>query len=147
VLTERFRFYQRLLARDQDEAVEVVDSYVRENPAESACDGIFIPALVLAKRDRALGELSEEHLLWMHRAIREAFEQDVALREDRPQALVGDAEPRTAVLGYAADDEADELALEMLSGVLQERGVGVKALTAKAMVSDVAAMVEHDAPA
>lgn len=52
VLEPKARFYQRLLATDQQEAGEVLDEYLKENPLVDACDTILIPALGLAEQDR-----------------------------------------------------------------------------------------------
>jgi hypothetical protein len=51
-LAPHARYYQRLLARDRDEAKEVVQKYVQEHGLEKVYDDVLLPALVLARRDR-----------------------------------------------------------------------------------------------
>ena len=55
-----FTYYQRLLARDQDEATDVVNAYLRAHRPETVYDAVLVPALVLAKHDRNSGELSPD---------------------------------------------------------------------------------------
>ena len=45
-------YYQRLLARDQDEAERLVLEQAKDSPPEAVFDGLLVPALSLAKRDR-----------------------------------------------------------------------------------------------
>src|SRR5207253_6980043 len=55
-------YYQRLLARDQDEAVDLVEQYALAHHSERTFDDILIPALSLARRNRQLGQLSRDDL-------------------------------------------------------------------------------------
>ena len=66
VLEPKARFYQRLLAMDQEEAGTVLDKYLKENQLVDACDTILIPALGLAEQDRHRGNLDEngEKFVW-----------------------------------------------------------------------------------
>ena len=48
-------YYQRLLARDQEEATEVVEDYVKAHSLEKVYDEVLIPALLLAWQDRQQG--------------------------------------------------------------------------------------------
>jgi predicted PurR-regulated permease PerM len=53
-------YYQRLLAMDQAEASEIVEEYLKTQPQEQLFDGVLVPALNYARRDRELGRLTEE---------------------------------------------------------------------------------------
>src|SRR5205814_1067858 len=46
------RYYQRLLAGDQEEAAELVEQYLKEMPLERMYETVLIPGLGLAHRDR-----------------------------------------------------------------------------------------------
>src|SRR4030095_1221222 len=59
VIEAKSRYYQRLLARDQDEAVDVVEAYIIADGRESVYDAVLLPALYYAKQDRDRGLLSE----------------------------------------------------------------------------------------
>ena len=51
-------YYQRLLARDQEEATEVVEDYVKAHTLDTVADEVLIPALLLAWQDRKQGILT-----------------------------------------------------------------------------------------
>ena len=54
-------YYQRLLARDQEEATEFVEEYVKAHTLEKVYDDVLIPALLLAWQDRQQGLLTGEN--------------------------------------------------------------------------------------
>ena len=51
-------YYQRLLAQDQDEALDVVEDYGKAHTLEEVYDAVMIPALLLAWQDRTQGLLT-----------------------------------------------------------------------------------------
>src|SRR5205085_11300928 len=51
--------FQRLAAGDQDEASDIVLSYVKSHPPERVYDDLLLPALVHVRTALAQGELSE----------------------------------------------------------------------------------------
>jgi predicted PurR-regulated permease PerM len=57
VLAPEARFYQRLVALDQEEATELAEKYAEEKGAQALLADVVIPALSLAERDRHHGEL------------------------------------------------------------------------------------------
>ena len=111
--------YQRLLARDQDEAADIVFAYAEANPREQIYDDLLIPVLAAMKRDRQRDELTEEDEKFILQSIREIME---GLEAENPVAAPADsavgegAEPQriVVIMGCPARDEADRLALEML---------------------------------
>ena len=52
VLSPEARFYQRLVARDQDEAISLAGEYAAEHGQEALFDELLIPALALIDTDR-----------------------------------------------------------------------------------------------
>ena len=56
-LAPELKFYQRLLARDPDEATELAEEYLEDEPLEKLYDSVIIPALGLAEQDRLRGSL------------------------------------------------------------------------------------------
>ena len=113
VIEAKARYYQRLLARDQDEAVDIVEAYVDTDGRESVYDTMLLPALYYAKQDRDRGLLSEGDAQFVAQATREILD---VLAHDVPRDLRG--RPRRYPLpdpGMPARDEADALALEMVA--------------------------------
>ena len=70
-LEPRVAFYQRLAARDQDEAADVALTAAKDMPAEAVYDAVIVPGLCLAKRDHATGELPDDGFQFALRAARE----------------------------------------------------------------------------
>jgi len=120
-----FTYYQRLLARDQDEATDVVNAFLRAYPPETVYDEVLLPALVLAKHDRNSGELSpddESFIYQVTRAILDDLEFAPPIPggsvEATPQASAEPPGQKILVLACPACDEADELALKMFRRLL-----------------------------
>ncbi|HEX7423435.1 MAG TPA: AI-2E family transporter, partial [Terriglobales bacterium] len=59
-LVEEAKFYQRLLAMDDQEARTVIDRYLNEHSLLELCDSVLIPALTLAEHDRHKGALDQD---------------------------------------------------------------------------------------
>ena len=123
-LAPEYGFYQRLVARDQSEAAELIDAYIKTEPAASVYDALLLPALGHAERDRLEHRLSSEEEAAVIEATRElisdAAETIHRHAESEPPAaaadplVLGPREP-LRVLGYAVTGPADEVALAMLS--------------------------------
>ena len=115
-------YYQRLLARDQDEATQLVLTQAKTFPPEQVYDRLLVPALNYVKQDRARDDLTEADEQFVLRATREIVED---LGERQTAAAVPAAEGSKApasckirILGCPGHDEADALALEMLRQLL-----------------------------
>jgi predicted PurR-regulated permease PerM len=137
VLDEPTRYYQRLLARDQDEATELVEEYLEKHEPATAYDGLLLPALVEAKRDHERGELPLEDQQFVLEVTRSLLE-DLAARHEDAEAAAR-AEERAPVFGCPARDQADELALEMLRQLLAPAGYRLEVLSAQALSAEAVA--------
>ena len=125
-LAPEYGYYQRLLARDQDEAAELIERHIRTEAPHSVFDALLLPALNYAERDRMEGRLSPGEEANVVEATGEltsdaaelmrALNPTVALDADTP--LLAPREP-LRVLGYATKGIADQLALRMLSHLLE----------------------------
>lgn len=74
-LTPYLRYYQRLLARDEDEANVLANRKLAELGVASVMDHLLIPALVLATQHRAQNEITEEDFEFILEATSEIVEQ------------------------------------------------------------------------
>jgi predicted PurR-regulated permease PerM len=54
------RYYQRLLALDENESGKLVEEYLEKMSLEDVYDTVVIPALVLAEEDRRQGQLDDQ---------------------------------------------------------------------------------------
>jgi predicted PurR-regulated permease PerM len=76
VLSPHVRFYQRLVARDEEEATEVANAYLAEKHSlEAAYDELLVPALALSEHDHHHGDLDDEHLAFVRKATRDIVEE------------------------------------------------------------------------
>jgi predicted PurR-regulated permease PerM len=130
-LAPEYNYYQRLLARDQSEAADLVERYIKQNPPPSVYDALLLPALNYAERDRLEGRLSEADEATVSDATRELIDDAAGLiRELAPQPSASPVPeegtelrgPRVPlrVLGYAANGTPDELALVMLAHLVDD---------------------------
>ena len=67
-------YYQRLLARDIDEASDVVKNYLKDHLEEGIYDDLFIPALHWAKRDSVREKLDPDDQRFIVQTTREIIE-------------------------------------------------------------------------
>ena len=138
-------FYQRLLARDEDEAAEIAEQHAEEFPLETTCDELLLPTLSLVQRDRAQGQISEEDEAFVLDAVEEILDE---LVEQRPEGERAPAEseretPRKAVvIGFPARDRADELALQMLGAAFCAE-CDLEILSSDALISENISRVEE----
>ena len=89
-------YYQRLLARDQGEAADLIDRHIKTEPPRSVYDVLLLPALNYAERDRLEERLSQEEELIVIEATRELL-SDAADSIRRAQPTPGaDAPPRSS---------------------------------------------------
>jgi predicted PurR-regulated permease PerM len=126
VLAPEHGYYQRLLARDQSEAADLIDRHIKAGLPESVYDTLMLPALSYAERDRIEGRLSSEEEAAVIDATRELISDaaegigrhaDASPAESAGPSLSRRPEP-LAVLGYAVNGVADEVALSMLARLL-----------------------------
>jgi predicted PurR-regulated permease PerM len=143
VLSPRVAFYQRLAARDQDEAAEIVEKELATRPAERVFDDVFVPVLATARRDAADGRLSGDDLQFVTRAVREVSEE---VYEPEPtDAPATDAPVRVMVL--PAKDAVDHAAAELFGRLLDPKVWEVEVASASALTSEQLDLVEKTAPA
>lgn len=136
--------YQRLLARDEDEAAEILDRSAKATSRVQALDNLVLPVLVAAERDRARDAISEVDQQEVLRTVRALISNFAPAGRD-----AGAAEgPRRVlrILGVPARNAADELVWEMLAQLFDpSRFVAVSA-GAEALASEVVTSIaESDA--
>src|SRR5512134_617591 len=109
-LSPEYGYYQRLLARDQSEAADLIERCIKAGPPRSVYDALLLPALNYAERDRLEQRLSPEEETVVIDATRElasdAAESIRRLNPEAPDAPDRAPLPRREplrVLGYATN--------------------------------------------
>lgn len=138
------RYYQRLLAEDQDEATEIVEEFLETHPVEQLYDELLVPVLVAAKRDLARHRLSPDGFEFIVRATTEIIGE---LPGPEPVEASGLAVARVRVLGCSMRDTADELALAMFGRLVDPKRVELELASADVLTAEVVALVETVQPA
>lgn len=103
-------FYQRLLAEDIEEAATMQEEYLAAHGKVASYDQLIIPALAMAKRDRHQDNLEQPDFEFVWKNAAELVEENALIDPPPPSR-------RVCVTGFAAEDAADELALDMLQQV------------------------------
>ncbi|HZP42053.1 MAG TPA: AI-2E family transporter, partial [Candidatus Binatia bacterium] len=134
-------FYQRLLARDEDEAADIVEERLGTTPPDAVFDGVVVPALALAGRDRARDEISDADHQWVLKAANEIVQQVV---EAAPALPPGATAGR--VLGVPVRHAGDEILLTLLCQVLDGPSCRVEQVSSATLASEVIETIERDAP-
>ncbi|MDP9169679.1 MAG: AI-2E family transporter [Acidobacteriota bacterium] len=117
VLTAEVIFYQRLLALDQQDALNVLDGLAKEQPLITIFDNVVLPALAMAERDRHTGQLDAKREEFIVQSINE-FVTELAEAETADPA---EGAPRkTRVFCVPAHDAADEIAAAMCAHFLNQ---------------------------
>ncbi|MDZ4286604.1 MAG: AI-2E family transporter [Prosthecobacter sp.] len=96
VLDAHFRFYQRLLADDQMEAMDMAKKAVREEDIEATINHLLVPALALAARDQTAGLLEPEDEPRIAATLERIFEQMLAEAAKREEKEDKEKEPEQA---------------------------------------------------
>ena len=135
VLSIQERIYQRLLARDPEEAADLAEEYKAGNGLEALYEDVLIPVLDAAERDRHSDALSEERTRFVFDSMRELIE-DISEPEKETNATGASTPPVIACI-VPARDEADEVVGLMLLHRIQARGVGAELLSVDLLKSEV----------
>ena len=119
VLSAQESFYQRLLARDPEEATEQAEEFAREKSIEAFFDEVAVPALVLAQADSDRGVLagnSRAVIAEGFAAILDNLAEDGVVEPDESEA------ERSPIALLAARNELDLAAAWLLQHLLRLRG-------------------------
>ena len=150
-LAPEYGYYQRLLARDQSEAADLIERHIKTEPPRSVYDALLLPALNYAERDRLEQRLSPDEETAVIDATRELLSDAAeSIRRLNPEPpappddppLPGPREP-LRVLGYATNGVADELALAMLAHVLDDLPIAVEITKTRMQASELVSLVHE----
>jgi predicted PurR-regulated permease PerM len=149
-LAADYGYYQRLLARDQSEAADLIERHIKTDTPRSVYDALLLPALNYAERDRLEERLSPDEETAVVDATRELLSdaaESIRHLNSEPAAppdgppLPGPRKP-LRVLGCAINGVADELALAMLVHLLDDLPIAVD-ITAVRMASELVSLVQE----
>jgi predicted PurR-regulated permease PerM len=154
-LSADLRFYQRLLAHDQDEAWRVARDQLKTLPLQAVYDELMIPALTYVHRDVDLGRLSPDDAeqIWnMSSEIAEELGLLSANGQDQPAESrtstgSGSADARVRILACAARDQADDVAVGMFYRLLDPAVCDAAVASTDRLAGEIVDQVEQEQPA
>lgn len=131
------RFYQRLLASDPDEGVQIADEYLKERSLADFYEEVALPALRLAEQDRVRDTALKESRVVVGGTLLEI----VAELRDRDDPAQSESEENVAqtewtgrpILCLAGRSTLDMGAAAMLAQLLERQGIPVRVLPAEAI--------------
>ncbi|WP_246205644.1 AI-2E family transporter [Microvirga arsenatis] len=133
VLAPEERLYQRLLAGNLEEAVEIAENYVDEHSSREFYDHVGIPALRLAENDRQRSTTDTNYRRLVANTavcvVREVADhvRETPSASDQIEPDEAKAKP-SPVLCIAGRTELDRAASEMVAQVLDEKAIGARVL-------------------
>jgi predicted PurR-regulated permease PerM len=145
------RYYQRLLARDEYEATDLVEEYVEAHSPEKACEEVLLPALMLVKQSHEYGELTQADQAFFLQVTREVIDDLLpAPLPDRkaPGERSSEVpEKQVLVLGCPARDEADEVALDLLGRVVARANCRFEIVPHELLLAEMMERIQEQQPA
>ncbi|CAN5717837.1 AI-2E family transporter [soil metagenome] len=148
------RFYQRLLALDQDGAVEIVEEALEQKPRDEVFDQILIPTLARSERDHARKVIEESEREFVWRVVRDILDELEGSPELGLDALTvhsatgkeGASTKPFKIVGVATNDTADAPALRMLGQLIEVSGCELKIIAVTSTPLEVVDQVAEEAP-
>jgi predicted PurR-regulated permease PerM len=144
VLAPDVSYYQRLLAGDPAEAIEIAERHANgEDAAESTYDAIMLPALNYAERDRIEGRLTADEERGVIEATRELLAEAPVPLPEGETANAG-APGAIRVLGVPANGEGDVVALRMLADLLSGTPISLELQAGNLLTSEIVEIVQRE---
>jgi predicted PurR-regulated permease PerM len=140
-LAPELKFYQRLLARDPEEATELADEYLEDESLDKLYEAVIMPALALAEQDRLRGSLDRETVQEIAQDTIGVVEE---LVEEEPAPDEAAAVPDSgAILCIGARNALDDAAAAMLAHLLQRDGRSARPVAHEAVAGRNLAQLER----
>ena len=114
------RYYQRLVARDENEASALAQDYALAHPGYGLYDEVFVPALNQAQRDHLRGRITDADVGFVERTTRQLVEElDLPQPPGRARVSPAAAHPRPARPRGGRRDRAPDAEAAARSGALR----------------------------
>jgi predicted PurR-regulated permease PerM len=129
VLKPEMRYYQRLLATDEDEAAEVAEEFFKEKSLVELYDSVIVPALQMTRQDRQQNRLDGERAQFIYQSTRELIEDFGARAAAEESHLEPSPQTALSVLCLPARSQTDELVALMLVQIARRNGYATELLS------------------
>jgi predicted PurR-regulated permease PerM len=148
-LAADYGYYQRLLARDQSEAADLIERHIKTDTPRSVYDALLLPALNYAERDRLEERLSPDEETSVVDATRERRRRGGVDSEARSRShpirqrsplVPGHVNPCAS--SGTINGVADELALRMLAHALDDLPIVIETSSTRLQASELVSLVK-----
>jgi predicted PurR-regulated permease PerM len=139
-------YYQRLIARDENEAAQLIEEFRKAHPGGEVFDEVLVPALNHAQRDFRRGRIDEADLRFVEDATRTLLEELDPLPGPAPAPAGPPPREEATVLALPARNEADEIALLMLAHVPDRGQWSLEIASPDLLASEIIDLVEEREP-
>jgi predicted PurR-regulated permease PerM len=148
-LPREVSYYQRLLAGDPEEAGDILQAHLEGRALVEVYDDIVVPALSRAKSDCETQRVSQEEACTLYGAARKTVEE---LAARGSSSAAGTALSKNGldggapILGCAAADGADEVALAMFAQLLSPAACELELVSAHALSGEIVTLAAEKKP-
>jgi predicted PurR-regulated permease PerM/methanogenic corrinoid protein MtbC1 len=159
-LEPKYRFYQRLLAGDVEEADELLAEYLQDQPVVKVYDDVVLPAMGLAEADWHRDRLDQRKQQMIRDAVRELVEEigerprkaketsEIEGKGDKCEVPdvtqpANMARYERCILCIPARDEADEIGGMMMAQILTQEGYASEYVSVDKLASEYIDLVER----
>ena len=157
-LQPHLRLYQRLLARDEDEAEDVVEQHRQEHSLAETCDELLLGSLLALQRDLVESRVTPGDAEFVEASLRELGDEMIELAEAEAEAeghlpaaaedaARGRAAETAVLIGMPVHGSLDEMALQLLRTMLLEVDCELEILSPDILIGERIAEIEARAPA
>jgi predicted PurR-regulated permease PerM len=142
VMPPEAHYYQRLLANDQREASQVLETHLKSSSLENLFDTVLVPALNLAEQDRHRNELDDATVTFITQTTKDLVDELGLRRDDSSAAdVVVERSGQEKIMCLPVRDDADEIVGIMLAQLLERAGYSATAIpigSVERMLAEVA---------
>jgi predicted PurR-regulated permease PerM len=141
VMPPEAHYYQRLLANDQREASQVLETQLKSSSLENLFETVLVPALNLAEQDRHRNELDDATVTFITQTTKDLVDE-LSLRRDDRGAVDVERSGLEKIMCLPVRDDADEIVGIMLAQLLERAGHSATAIpigSVERMLAEVAA--------
>jgi predicted PurR-regulated permease PerM len=141
------RLYQRLLAKDEEEAEELIQAHLKDHSVVETSDEVLLPTIELVHQDRARDQIDDEDaeriLTMLKNAVAELPAWSKVKADDVDAAAGDDERPFPLIVGIPAHSAEEELLLQVLAHAVADLPCRFEVLSADRLVSErLAELVE-----
>ena len=136
VLPPPVRFYQRLMALEFEEALDLAEQFAKEHGFAALCEQVLLPALPLMRRDRERNVIDDERMRFVQEGLTQIAEElEPTERRSRGGPLVCIAPAR---------DDVDHAAGMLLGRLLDADGYQPRLLDGGLLAAELAGQVARE---